>query len=36
MDTARIVYGIIAALVAYKIIKFYAGYVQQIRDAGGF
>jgi type II secretory pathway component PulF len=34
--TPRIVYGIIAGMIAYRIIAFYAGYVQQIRDAGGF
>jgi len=32
----RIIYLGVALLIAYKVISFYTGYFQQVRDAGGF
>jgi type II secretory pathway component PulF len=34
--TPRIIYFIIMLMIAYRIIRFWTGYFQQIRDAGGF
>jgi type II secretory pathway component PulF len=32
----RVIYLIIALWIGYRIVSFYAGYFQQVRDAGGF
>ncbi|MGD1087917.1 MAG: type II secretion system F family protein [Verrucomicrobiota bacterium] len=34
--TPRLVYGLVAAMIAYKVVSFYLGYFQQIKDASHF
>jgi len=34
--TPRFVYLLVALMIAYTVVRFYMGYFQQIRDAGGF
>lgn len=34
--TPRAVYFFIVLMIAYRIINFYTGYFNQVRDAGGF
>ena len=34
--TPRIIYFAVALMIAYRVIKFWTGYFQQIQNAGGF
>jgi type II secretory pathway component PulF len=34
--TPRIIYLIVALLIAYKVVSFWSGYFKQVQDAGGF
>ena len=34
--TPRLIYLVVALMIAYRVVRFWMGYFQQIQDAGGF